>query len=80
MRDFVIPAADLSGLYHVSSAPISKYDLLIGVAREYGHSIEIAPDGELMIDRSLDSSRFRERTGYVAPAWQEMLRVMHEFG
>ncbi|MGO9514260.1 MAG: dTDP-4-dehydrorhamnose reductase family protein [Steroidobacteraceae bacterium] len=80
MRDFVIPAADLSGLYHVSSAPISKYDLLRGVAREYGHSIEIVPDGELVIDRSLDSSRFRERTGYVAPAWQEMLRVMHDFG
>jgi len=80
IRDFVIPAADLSGLYHVSSAPISKYDLLRGVAREYGHSIEIVADGELVIDRSLDSSRFRERTGYVAPAWQEMLRVMHEFG
>lgn len=80
IRDFVIPAADLSGLYHVSSAPISKYDLLVEVAREYGHSIEIAPDAELVIDRSLDSSRFRERTGYVAPAWQEMLRVMHEFG
>ena len=80
MRDFVIPAADLSGLYHVSSAPISKYDLLMGVAREYGHSIEIVPDGELVIDRSLDSSRFRERTGYVAPDWREMLRVMHEFG
>jgi dTDP-4-dehydrorhamnose reductase len=80
IRDFVIPAADLSGLYHVSSAPISKYDLLCGVAREYGHSIEIVPDGELVIDRSLDSSRFRERTGYVAPDWQEMLRVMHEFG
>jgi dTDP-4-dehydrorhamnose reductase len=80
IRDFVIPAADLSGLYHVSSAPISKYDLLRGVAHEYGHSIEIVSDGELVIDRSLDSSRFRERTGYVAPAWQEMLRVMHEFG
>jgi dTDP-4-dehydrorhamnose reductase len=80
IRDFVMAAPDLSGLYHVSSAPISKYDLLCGVAREYGHSIEIVPDGELVIDRSLDSSRFRERTGYVAPAWQEMLRVMHEFG
>ena len=80
LRDFVIPAPDLSGLYHVSSAAISKYDLLCGVAREYGHSLEVVPDGELVIDRSLDSSRFRERTGYVAPPWQEMLRVMHEFG
>lgn len=79
MRDFVIPAADLSGLYHVSSSPISKYDLLRAVAREYGHSIEIVPDGELVIDRSLDSSRFRERTGYIAPAWPQMLRFMHEF-
>jgi len=80
MRDFVIPTTDLSGLYHVSTAPISKYDLLFRVAHEYGRSIDIIPDGELVIDRSLDSSRFCERTGYVPPTWPEMLRVMHEFG
>jgi len=80
MRDFVLPNADLSGLYHVSSAPISKHDLLRLVAREYGASADIVPHGEPVIDRSLDSARFRERTGYVPPPWPELVRAMHEFG
>ena len=33
IRDFVLPRPDLHGVYHVSAAPISKYDLLTLVAR-----------------------------------------------
>lgn len=80
MRDFVIPRTDLTGLYHVSSEPISKYDLLLLVAREYGKTIEIVPDNTLSIDRSLDSTRFRDVTSYAPPTWPRLVRVMHEFG
>jgi len=80
MRDCIIPRDDLSGLYHVSAAPISKHDLLVLVAREYGKSIEIEPEGTLIIDRSLDSTRFREQTSYVPPSWPVLVRAMHEFG
>lgn len=80
LRDFVLPRADMSGLYHVSAEPISKHDLLTLVAREYGKSIDIVPDDSVVIDRSLDSSRFRDHTSYVPPAWPQLVRDMHEFG
>lgn len=80
IRDFVLPRPGLHGLYHVSSAPINKYELLGLVAREYGVSIAIEPDDQLVIDRSLDSARFRELTGYAPPAWPDLVRAMREFG
>lgn len=78
IAEHVIPRPDLCGLYHVSSAPISKYDLLKLVANEYSKEIEIEPYADFHCDRSLDSSRFRAATGYEAPPWPEMVKLMHE--
>jgi dTDP-4-dehydrorhamnose reductase len=78
MRDVVVPDASLHGLYHVSSAPISKFDLLKLFAAQYGKTIDVLPDDALVIDRSLDSSRFCHATGYRAPSWESMVRTMHE--
>lgn len=80
IRDFVIPRPDLRGLYHVSTSPINKFDLLVLVAQVYGKSIEITPSDRVIVDRSLDSTRFRELTGYVPPAWPELVRAMRDFG
>jgi dTDP-4-dehydrorhamnose reductase len=80
MRDVVIPRPDLHGVFHVSASAISKYDLLMHVASVYDKRIPIALDERLVIDRSLDSSRFRAATGYVAPEWPMLIRSMHEFG
>ncbi|HQT25182.1 MAG TPA: NAD(P)-dependent oxidoreductase, partial [Burkholderiales bacterium] len=79
IRDIVIPRTGLSGVYHVAAQPISKYDLLNLVAKVYEKRIEIVPDDVLVIDRSLDASRFREATGYVTPEWLELIKVMHEY-
>lgn len=79
VRDVVLPRVDLSGLYHVASAPITKYDLLKLVAEVYGKTIEIVPDDAVVIERSLCADRFREATGYVAPAWPELVKAMYEF-
>jgi len=49
------------------------------VAAEYGKEIVIEPSDELVIDRSLDASRFRAATGYVPPPWPELIRRMHAF-
>lgn len=73
----VIPRPELRGLYHVSSAPISKYDLLCLVQERYAKTIEIEPYDGFVCDRSLDSSRFRAATGYVPPTWEEMVARMH---
>ena len=72
----ILPVDRLSGLYHVSSEPISKYDLLQLVAKEYGKRIGIERDEEFTCDRSLVSSRFREATGYEPPAWPELVARM----
>jgi dTDP-4-dehydrorhamnose reductase len=74
----VIPNPDLIGIFHVSSDPISKYDLLGLVAKQYERPNEIDPYGDVRIDRSLDSSEFRRITGYVPPAWPVLVARMHE--
>ncbi|HEY0665069.1 MAG TPA: SDR family oxidoreductase [Gallionella sp.] len=79
IRDVVIPRPDLSGVYHVAAQPIAKYDLLKLIAEVYGKAIEITPSDKLVIDRSLDASRFREATGYVAPGWQKLIETMHAY-
>lgn len=80
IRDYVLPNPELTGLYNVSADAINKYDLLRLIAAEYGKPIEIVPDDRLVIDRSLDSSRFRAATGYSPPAWPELIAAMHAFG
>ena len=77
VHDVIIPASGAYGLYHVAADPIAKFDLLKLVAEVYGKSIDIAPDDSLRIDRSLDAGRFRAETGYVAPQWPELVRIMH---
>lgn len=77
VRDIVIPRPELSGLYHVGAAAIGKYELLKLIATQYGKAIDIEMDNMFTIDRSLDTCRFREATGYVAPAWPELIATMH---
>lgn len=79
VRDVVLPRSELSGLYHVASAPVAKYDLLKLIADVYGKKIEIIPDDALVIDRSLNEERFKDATGYVAPPWPELVKRMFEF-
>lgn len=79
VRDVVIPRRDLAGVYHVAAEPISKYELLRLVAEVYGKSIEIVPDGSLVIDRSLNAQRFKEATGYVPPPWRDLIATMHTY-
>ena len=77
IADRVLPDPSLWGLYHVSSEAIDKFRLLSLVRDEYQKDIEIVPDDELVIDRSLDSSRFRHVSGYVPPAWPALVEKMH---
>jgi len=65
---------DLTGLWHVASAPISKFDVLRQLTEQLGRDdIEIRGDDSFTCDRSLDGRRFAARTGYHAPAWNDML-------
>ncbi|MDF1756315.1 MAG: SDR family oxidoreductase [Verrucomicrobiales bacterium] len=76
VRDYVIPNDRLCGLYHVSAAPIDKFTLLTLIAEAYEKCIRIVPDDNLVIDRSLDSSRFTAATGYGPPEWSSLIHEM----
>lgn len=78
IREYVLPRPALNGLYHVSSAPIAKLELLQLIARQYGKNIRINPDDSVALDRSLNSTRFTEATGYVAASWPGLIAQMHE--
>lgn len=79
VRDEIIPHPNLSGLYHVGAKAISKYELLKLIASVYGKTIDIVPDESVAVDRSLDTGKFREATGYVAPDWRELIKTMHSY-
>jgi len=79
IRDFVIPHPELRGVYNLSADPINKFDLLTLVAEAYGKEIEIVRDSGLLIDRSLDSTRFRNATGFAPLSWPQLVHVMCEF-
>lgn len=76
--DYTLSNPDLSGIYHVSSTPISKFDLLKMVAEKYGKKIDIELYEDFVQDRSLKSQLFRAKTGYVPPAWPELVDAMHK--
>jgi dTDP-4-dehydrorhamnose reductase len=69
---------DLNGLYHVSSEPINKFDLLNLVREYYKVEIQIEPDDDFRIDRSLDSTKFRKETGFAPLKWEKMVEIMAE--
>jgi dTDP-4-dehydrorhamnose reductase len=76
IRHLVFDLPELNGLYHVSSDPINKYDLLKLVNKHFAANITIEPSDELQIDRSLDASRFRDATGFAPKPWEEMIERM----
>jgi dTDP-4-dehydrorhamnose reductase len=76
IRDVIIEQSNLNGIYHISSNPISKYDLLKLVAKLYNKKIEIIPSDEIIIDRSLNSLKFFKATGYKPPQWDNLINIM----
>ena len=64
---------EASGLYHLSSSAISKHDLLVQLRDLLKRPVEIVPDDSVRINRSLDSTRFRNEFAYTPPSWERML-------
>ena len=78
LEKYIIPNKNLKGLYHVSSSPISKYELLKLIAKTYKRDIEIVPFNNPIENRSLNSSKFKEETRYKPPEWTELVKKMYE--
>lgn len=72
--DILETRKDLSGLYQVSSAAISKFDLLTRLREALGwNDITFDPDDQFYCDRSLVGTRFSATTGWKSPSWDDMI-------
>ena len=78
IESLIVNYPELEGVYNVSSNPITKYDLLRIMNDAFKTNIAIDTDDNVTIDRSLDSSRFRNETGFKPKEWQEMINKMVE--
>jgi dTDP-4-dehydrorhamnose reductase len=77
LHSVILPRTDLTGLLHVASTPISKYELLHLVGREYGWRGQLTPFDSFTCDRSLSADALFSLTGYRPPTWPEMIAEMH---
>jgi len=71
-------SSEYSGIYNVSSDPISKYDLLRFIKDKMNLDIDISPDYGFACDRSLDSTLFRQTFNYTPPDWETMIEELAE--
>ncbi len=78
IRDYILNGK-LKGLYHISGNPISKFELLKIIAEVYKKNIIIEPDDSVVINRSLNSTKFTNATGFKAPDWKTLIYSMYEF-
>ena len=78
ISEYFITDINLKGIFHISSKPISKYDLLSKVNNLYNLNVSITADEKYKIDRSLDSSKFQNMTGYRIKSWNDMITIMRE--
>ena len=77
LKEYILKDDTLYGIYHLSSIAISKYDLLKLINECYSSEIQIKHFDDFFIDRSLNSSKFSKKTGYLAPSWSELIHSMN---
>lgn len=78
INDLIANFPDLEGLYNVSSDAIDKFTLLNLINEAFSANVDIEPFDDFVIDRSLNSDRFREATGFRPQTWEKMVKAMAE--
>jgi dTDP-4-dehydrorhamnose reductase len=63
----------LSGLFHVSSQPISKLEIINKLNKLLDLELTVTPDASVQINRSLNSEKFQNATSISPQTWDEML-------
>jgi dTDP-4-dehydrorhamnose reductase len=72
VRDLIVTPSQFTGVWHVASQPISKFDLLTRINAALDLGLDIQPSSSVRIDRSLLDVRFRSATGTTTPGWDEL--------
>lgn len=73
LEKIIVEHPHLEGLWHISSDPITKYQLLNMMNQAFNLGITIEKDESFICDRSLNSQKFRDFTGFTPPSWEEMI-------
>jgi dTDP-4-dehydrorhamnose reductase len=66
----------VEGLWHVGGPPIAKASLLELVREAFDLDVTLEPESSVVIDRRLDSSRFRAAFDWSPPDWPTMVRTL----
>lgn len=69
---------DLSGIYNISSEPISKFDLISKINNCFELNIDIEADSSFFSNKSLNSSKFFLKTNFEKPNWDKMLLRLYQ--
>lgn len=77
IHDLVLPNLKLNGLYQIASESISKFELLSLIARVYQKKITLQKARTPKINRSLNFSKFKKKTGYKPKPWKQLIEEMH---
>jgi len=73
ITDIIANHRGLSGIYHISSEPISKLELLNLIREKMALDIEIEEYSGVFCDRSLDSTLYWSQTGFEPSPWEKMV-------
>ena len=76
IHEKIIPNVNLKGIINISSNPISKFELLKIIKNYYNKKVKINVDNSVISNRSLDSNLFNNKTGYLAPDWDVLVKEM----
>ena len=64
---------NLTGIYNISSIPISKFDLLHKLSNAFGLNVDITENKNINSNKVLNSKKFAEITGIKTPDWDDLI-------
>lgn len=73
VKDILKNNIELSGLYNISSIPISKYDLLVKLSKAFNLGVKITCNTNIKSNKVLISKKFTEITGVNPPSWDDLI-------
>ena len=69
---------NLSGIYNISSTPISKFDLLVKLSNAFNLNVDVKQNKNNKSNKVLISEKFTEITGIYPPNWDDLISEFEE--
>ena len=78
IKELISEGLKMSGIFNISSPPISKYDLLNKLNRVFNLDLIIEKDDSKKSDKSLKSNKFFSKNYYHKPNWDDMINELFQ--